>query len=133
MPIRADDADIVGRLCCASIEGRRAAKMLGALSKQLALTEPEFEILWCLRNAECGGMDQTTLAGRLVFSPAQVSACVEKLRVRGLIICHDVPGDRRRHLWALTGKATELLKQAVLAAGSAESTQPAPTQAEAAA
>jgi DNA-binding MarR family transcriptional regulator len=120
-------------MCQAAIDGRRAAKSLGALSKQYQLTEAEFEILWCLRELACSGLDQTTLAGRLAFSPAQISACVEKLRVRGLIAHQEAAGDRRRHLWRLTCEASELLKKIAIAAGSAESGRPQTTTVEAAA
>ena len=132
VPIRADGADVVGQMCQATIVGRRAVKWLGALAKQFDLSEPELEILWCLAGAACG-VDQTTLAATVVFSQAQVSACVEKLRVRGLIAHHEAPGDRRRHLWQLTGEASELLKKFVLAAGSADSDIQHTTQVEAAA
>jgi DNA-binding MarR family transcriptional regulator len=132
IPLRVHDAGIVGQLCCATIEGRRAAKTLGALSKQFELSEPEFELLWCLQKVASDGFDQKSLAGRLGFSPAQVSACVEKLRQRGLIACQNIPGDRRRHLWLLTGQGNELLNAAVRAASSAEPLQPVTAQAEAA-
>jgi DNA-binding MarR family transcriptional regulator len=118
VPFRADIAGDVGQLCRAAIEGRHASKRVGALAKQFELTEPELEILWCLARANCAGVDQTTLAGQLAFSPAQVSACVEKLRLRGLIAHQEARGDRRRHLWQLTGEASELLaKVAVTASG----------------
>jgi DNA-binding MarR family transcriptional regulator len=117
VPFRADIAGDVGQLCRAAIDGRHAAKRLGALAKQFELTEPELEILWCLACANSAGVDQTTLAGQLAFSPAQVSACVEKLRLRGLIAHQEAPSDRRRHLWQLTGEASELLTNVALAAG----------------
>jgi len=132
LPLRGDDADPVGRMCCAAIDGRRAAKSLSALSKRFEITEPELEILWCVGEAGNGGVDQTTLAARLVFSPAQVSACVEKLRVRSLIAHQEAPGDRRRHVWHLSPEAIELLAKLTTAAKADESDPKRPAQAEAA-
>ena len=63
-----------------------------------------------------GGFDQTTLAKRLAFSPAQVSATVEKLRARGWISQQAADGDRRRNLWHLSaeggGAIVEMLRVA---------------------
>jgi DNA-binding MarR family transcriptional regulator len=119
-------------MCCAAIDGRRAAKSLSALAKQFELTEPELEILWCLRQANHDGVDQTTLAARLVLSPAQISACVEKLRLRGLILHQDEVGDRRRHLWQLRPQTIELLDKIATAARGNQSHTKRPAQAEAA-
>ena len=119
LPFRADHAGVVEQLCRATINGRRAAKRLGALAKQFDLSEPAFEIVWFLACGNSTGVDQTTLAAELAVSPAQVSACVEKLRVRGLIVHQEIPGDRRRHFWQLTCEASELIKRIASAAGSA--------------
>jgi len=55
-----------------------------------------------LRSGDGGGFDQTTLARRLAYSTAQVSATVEKLRARGWISQQASGGDRRRNLWRLS-------------------------------
>jgi DNA-binding MarR family transcriptional regulator len=62
-------------------------------------------------------VDQTTLATQLALSPPQVSACVEKLRARGLIVSREVPDDRRRRLWASSESGSDLLREIVQAAG----------------
>lgn len=92
----------VGRACAAAADGRRAARALGQWCERFALTEPEFQVLWCLRDEDRGGFDQTTLARRLAYSTAQVSATVEKLRARSWITQQAVGGDRRRNLWRLS-------------------------------
>jgi MarR family transcriptional repressor of emrRAB len=93
------------------VEGRRAARALGQWCRQFGLSEPEFQVLWVLRAIPEDGLDQATLAGRLALSPAQVSATVERLRTQGWIAQHNVPGDRRRHLWQLTPVGGALLRQ----------------------
>lgn len=96
----------VGRACTAAADGRRAARALGQWCERFALTEPEFQVLWCLRDVAndgaSGGFDQTTLARRLAYSTAQVSATVEKLRARGWIAQQSAGGDRRRNWWHLS-------------------------------
>ena len=86
-------------MCQAAIVGRRAVRNLMRWSERFQLSESELQILWCLCGATGKGVDQTTLAHELALSPPQVSACVEKLRGRGLIVIHEVAGDRRRRLW----------------------------------
>jgi DNA-binding MarR family transcriptional regulator len=105
--------------CQTVVNGRRAARILGGWSELLQLTEPEVQILWCLRDAATQGVDQTTLATQLAFSPALISACVEKLRARDLITNCGAPGDRRRRLWQLTAGGCDSLQKIVEAAGQA--------------
>jgi DNA-binding MarR family transcriptional regulator len=107
----------VGQLCQAAIDGRRAVRTLVQWSERFQLGESEFQILWCLSSVSAPGVDQTSLAARLALSPAQVSACVEKLRVRGLIVHGEVRGDRRRHLWQLSAAGNDTLQKVVQAAG----------------
>jgi DNA-binding MarR family transcriptional regulator len=107
----------VARTCETAIDGRRAIRTLGQWSARVQLSEPELQILWLLHEAAGGGVDQTTLATRLAFSPAQVSACVEKLRVRGCISHHEAAGDRRRHLWQLAANGSNALQNFVQVAG----------------
>lgn len=107
----------VGRACYAAADGRRAARALSQWCERFDLSEPEFQILWCLREGTVsGGFDQTTLAKRLAFSAAQVSATVEKLRARGWISQRASDGDRRRNLWHLSaeggGAIIEMLRVA---------------------
>jgi DNA-binding MarR family transcriptional regulator len=113
---RASQVGPVGQTCRTAVDGRRAAKVLAQWSAPFQLTEPELQILWCLDESAANGVDQTTLATRLAFSPAQVSACVEKLRARGLISQFEVPGDRRRRLWRCSASGSEVLKKIVQAA-----------------
>ena len=93
----------IGRTCQLVVDGRRAARALGEWARRFELSEPEFLVLWCLRDVPTDTVDQTTLAQRLAFSPAQVSAVVERLARQGWIAQHFRPGDRRRHLWRSVG------------------------------
>jgi DNA-binding MarR family transcriptional regulator len=108
----------VGQACRTAIDGRRAAKVLAQWSEPFQLSEPELQILWCLHESAATGVDQTTLATRLAISPAQVSACVEKLRARGLIAQFEVSGDRRRRLWRCSAGGSEVLQKIMQAAHS---------------
>lgn len=109
-----------GRLdhvCRTAIDGRRAVRKLTKWSECFELSESELQILSCLSRSIGPGVDQTTLAADLAISPPQVSACVEKLRVRGLIADHEARGDRRRRLWQLTADGMAILQKVAQAAG----------------
>jgi DNA-binding MarR family transcriptional regulator len=112
-----------GYVCQTAIDGRRAARSLMQWSERFQLSESELQILWCLCSAPGKGVDQTTLAHQLALSPPQVSACVEKLRGRGLIVIHETVGDRRRRLWQPSANGRFMLRDIVHAAG--ESTEAA--------
>jgi DNA-binding MarR family transcriptional regulator len=103
-------------MCQTAIDGRRAARMLARWAEQFHLGESELQILWRLCGIVGPGVDQTTLASQLALSPPQVSACVEKLRARGLIANHEVRGDRRRRLWQSSAKGSGVLREIVQAA-----------------
>ena len=91
---------------------------LAQWAERFELSESELQILWCLCGVIGPGVDQTTLAAQLAFSPPQVSACVEKLRARGLIVHHEATGDRRRRLWQSSAERNrDLLQEIVQAAG----------------
>jgi DNA-binding MarR family transcriptional regulator len=105
----------VDSTCSTAIDGRRAARVVAQWAKRFGLTEGEFQLLWRLRTAAGADLDQTTLAGALAFSPAQISASVERLRVQGHISATD-SSDRRRHHWQLTATGRELLDQMLVAA-----------------
>jgi DNA-binding MarR family transcriptional regulator len=109
--------DDVDRLCQAAADGRQAVRALAHWSGILQLSEAELQTLWGVRSARGQGIDQTTLATQLVLSPALVSACVEKLRLRGLIANQQTGGDRRRHLWQLSAEGWEALQRVMQAAG----------------
>jgi DNA-binding MarR family transcriptional regulator len=96
--------------CSVAIRGRRAARVVAEWAKRFGLTEAELQLLWRLRTAPDAGLDQTTLADALAFSPAQISASVERLRSRGLI-CATTSSDRRRRYWQLSAAGRELLEQ----------------------
>ena len=101
----------------AAIVGRRAIRQLSQWSERFELSESELQILVCLSRSAGPAVDQTTLAAGLAFSPPQVSACVEKLRARGLIVHHEARGDRRRRLWQLSSDGLAILQQVERAAG----------------
>jgi DNA-binding MarR family transcriptional regulator len=111
-----DAGDEVGRVCHVAANGRRAARALGQWCRRFEMTEPEFQVLWLLQIEATGGFDQTTLARRLAYSPAQVSATVERLRTQGRIIQHAIEGDRRRNLWHLTTVGSGIIAEMLLAA-----------------
>lgn len=96
-----------------AIDGRRAVRALGDWAGPFKLSESELQILWWLHSMIGQGVDQTTLATQLTLSPAQVSACVEKLRLRELIVHQAANGDRRRHLWLLSPSGSELISMIV--------------------
>ncbi len=109
---------IVNQACVTAVAGRRAVRTIGQWSECLGLAESELQILWCVRESVHTGIDQTTLSAALAFSPAQVSGCVEKMRERGLISHHQVPGDRRRRLWQLASGGRAVLEQLAQVVGS---------------
>lgn len=99
----------VDQTCQWVVDGRRAARLLTRWTRQFALSEPEFQLLRCLRAAADEGFDQTTIAKKLALSAAQVSATVERLRVQGWIALQVASADRRRHRWQLTAAGHALL------------------------
>lgn len=101
--------------CRIAIMGRRASRALAEWVGHCSLTEAEFLLLWCLRAKVSDGLDQTTLAGALALSPAQISASVEKLRVRGLLCVRSAARDRRRNEWRLTPAGGEVFEQLISA------------------
>lgn len=92
----------VSNLCNVATNGRRAIRALSQWCESFELGEPEFQVLWCLREGMTSGVDQTSLVKRLAISPSQVSATVERLRARGWILQQPASGDRRRNLWHLS-------------------------------
>jgi DNA-binding MarR family transcriptional regulator len=84
-------------------------------SKRFGLSEAEFQLLWWLRSAPDDGFDQTALASALAFSPAQISASVERLRAQGHIAPTRPVADRRRHHWQLSATGRELIDQMLVA------------------
>jgi DNA-binding MarR family transcriptional regulator len=107
----------VGLTCHTAVEGRRAARALAEWARRFAVSEPEFQLLWCLRGDAVDGLDQKALATRLACSPAQISTTVERLRTRGWIIQRHKSTDRRRHVWQLSNGGAELLREMLLAVG----------------
>jgi DNA-binding MarR family transcriptional regulator len=104
------------RTCHAAIDGRRAARLLASWSNRFGLGEPDLQVLWTLRRAAPASLDQSTLAGRLVISPAQVSATVERLRAGKWIEQSPNLADRRRNLWHLTADGQRMLERILAAA-----------------
>jgi DNA-binding MarR family transcriptional regulator len=105
----------IGITCRSAADGRRAIRALGEWSERFELSEPEFQILWCLKSAS-GGCDQTTIARQLACSPAQISTTVERMRAAGWIAQQSAPGDRRRRLWQLSAQGQALLAEMLRAA-----------------
>jgi DNA-binding MarR family transcriptional regulator len=106
----------VDQTCLSAIGGRRAARALAYWAKRFGLGEAEFQLLWRLRSAPADGFDQTALATTLAFSPAQISASVERLRAQGWICSNGSIADRRRRHWKLSEAGLELIDQMLVAA-----------------
>jgi DNA-binding MarR family transcriptional regulator len=106
----------IERTCRMAIDGRLAARALAGFAKQFELTEGEFQLLWALRSALDVGLDQTTLAGILVISPAHVSATVERARLKSWVCQQPALSDRRRHLWRLTSAGHDLVEKMIRSA-----------------
>ncbi len=114
------DADAAIRrvddVCCAATHGRSASRALAQWCRRFELNEPEFQVLWLLRDNSANGVDQTTLSQRLVSSPAQMSSVVERCAARGWIARQPSANDRRRHLWYLSAAGHSVVIQMLLAA-----------------
>jgi DNA-binding MarR family transcriptional regulator len=119
----------VGLTCRTAVEGRRAARALAEWARRFTLSEPEFQVLWCLRGEAVEGLDQKALATRLACSPAQVSSTVEQLRARDWIAQRHRPNDRRRHVWQLSAEGTALLAEMLVAVGYLRAVEPAQQEA----
>jgi DNA-binding MarR family transcriptional regulator len=111
-------APYVDRTCTIAIRGRSAARLVAEWAKQSGLTEAELQLLWRLRSAPAEGFDQTALASALEFSPAQISASVERLRARGHICPSEAARDRRRRRWHLSVTGRDVLETVLHAARS---------------
>src|SRR6266436_6318108 len=103
--------DQLQHVCQTAIDGRRAVRMLARWAERFHLSESELQIIWSLCGVIGPGIDQTTLAAQLALSPPQVSACVEKLRARGLIVTCEARGDRRRRLWQSSAGGLSVLQE----------------------
>jgi DNA-binding MarR family transcriptional regulator len=117
---------ILDEICRRAIAGRLAVRFIGKWTERFQLTEPEFQILWCVQVWSGAGLDQTALAARLAFSPAQVSSCVEKLRARGLLSPQEMSGDRRRRVWRVSSSGFDLLQRVFVAASECLACSPPP-------
>ena len=69
-------------------DGRRAARALAQWCERFELSEPEFQVLWCLRDASGERVRSDDVGQTAGIFPAQVSATVERLRARGWISQH---------------------------------------------
>lgn len=104
-------------ICRQVTVGRAAARELAQLAGAFDLKEPEFRLLWRLSDetlkdspeGRACGLDQASLAESLGCSPAQVSALVERQRVRGTLVGCVAPGDRRRQIWQITPAGSRIV------------------------
>jgi DNA-binding MarR family transcriptional regulator len=101
----------IDQVCRMAIDGRRAGRLLSEWARSFDLSEPELQLMWCLRQERSDGVDQTTIATRLAFSAAQVSVLVERLHAHGWIMQRLVVGDRRRRQWRLSGDGQAVIDQ----------------------
>jgi DNA-binding MarR family transcriptional regulator len=101
----------IDQVCRMAIDGRRAGRLLSEWARSFDLSEPELQLMWCMRQERSDGVDQTTIATRLAFSAAQVSVLVERLHAHGWIMQRLVVGDRRRRQWRLSGDGQAVIDQ----------------------
>jgi DNA-binding MarR family transcriptional regulator len=94
---------------------RRLRDDLARYAAPLGITPSQFSLLWACRAAPAAGLSQNELAAVLALSPAHVSAQVEQMRAKGLLIGQRRAPDRRRQVWQLTSDGENQL-QALLAA-----------------
>jgi DNA-binding MarR family transcriptional regulator len=110
---------LIEQACHQAVAGKRALRQLADWAAAHGLAEAELRVLWLLSTATDASpaqlLDQAGLAERLVASPAQISAVVERLRHRNLAACAPHPADRRRQLWQLTPAGRALVHQVVAA------------------
>jgi DNA-binding MarR family transcriptional regulator len=101
-----DDNQRLESACRLIATGRNIARQLAAAVREFQLSETEFRLLWLLRerssDSDDASTEQSTLAQHLGISPAQVSAIVEKLRTRQMVVSAADANDRRRQVWKLT-------------------------------
>ncbi len=92
---------------------RRWSRVIGSVAKSYDLRDSELIALWAVAHpADVGraaGPSQTELARRLVWSSAQISELMERLRRKRLIAACPAASDRRTRRWMLTPRAHVLL------------------------
>ncbi len=93
-------------------EGQRCSACLSEILKGEAdrhdLTEMACRTLWICHRQGPAGVSQADIAAELDLSPAHVSALVEDLRARDLLLGERRPPDRRRQFWSLTPSGAEI-------------------------
>ncbi len=104
-----DENQHLAMICHRIADGRRLARLLAMAVREHDLNETEFRLLWLLRETERTSLEQSVLVEELGISPAQVSALVEKLRSRQILVLVTDSKDRRRKLWRLTASCQEWL------------------------
>lgn len=90
--------------------GKQAAREIAGFLRHCDVKEPEFRLLWCLERTG-SSLDQRQLAEKLVLSPAQVCAVVERLDQQGLLCRDQSSSDRRRSVWRASENGKKLLER----------------------
>jgi DNA-binding MarR family transcriptional regulator len=75
-----------------------------------ALGWAQFSLLWVCREGPTEGIGQNELSTLLGVSSAHISALVEQLRSKDLIVGRRATSDRRRQLWRLTDTGHALIE-----------------------
>ncbi len=83
---------------------------LGRRATPLSISTSQLSLLWACHSAPPEGLGQNELADLLALSPAHVSAQVEQLRAKGLLIGQRKAPDRRRQVWQLTSEGDQRLE-----------------------
>ena len=101
-------------LCDSIAVGKRLARCLATALRDQPNNEADFRLLWLLSQtsnaADNQGIEQRKIADHLGLSPAQVSALVERVRVKNQIELVPCSHDRRRQFWRLTEAGKNLFR-----------------------
>lgn len=91
---------------------RALRQLLAERLTAIGMSETEFLVLWACHGAGAEVAIQGQLASLVGLSPAQLSAMVERLRVRGWIEAYRTPDDRRRQRLKLSVLGLDRLLEA---------------------
>lgn len=95
--------------------GRMLRQQLAVVTRQIGLNDTQFLVLWSCSTVQSSRTSQRDLGERLGISPAQISAMVEDLRRRNLLIGQRSASDRRRQTWCLTSEGQAVVDAAATA------------------
>jgi DNA-binding MarR family transcriptional regulator len=117
LAVRRDASERIDAACRSVVAGKLALRDITAWVNRFGVSDTEFRLLWLLFQLEgpttsCA-IDQAELAEQLAVSAAQVSAVVERLMQRELVVRILDGADRRRQLWRLAGAGEQLVRNII--------------------